>query len=153
MQYIAKGSNGVTVPVIITADMVQKSFKNNSATHAKLKEIAKAHLSEFYKEQVVWKLICKDGKALRREAAATLGDDAPAFGRLPGARQTQGPENRRQGPMEPRRRGRGGGGIAMDHQETCRFLDTALRIAWWPVSAAMLIALAYFGIALTRIGK
>ena len=78
MQYIAQGTSQ-TIPIIITADIVSKSFKHNSPAHARIEAAAHGHLTEFYRIETSWKLIPKDGKALRREAAATLEDKAPEF--------------------------------------------------------------------------
>lgn len=41
----------------------------------------------------------------------------------------------------------------MNHAEICHLLDTGLRIAWWVVFPAMLLAIVFYLIALTRIGK
>jgi hypothetical protein len=77
-QYIATGTDR-TIPVVFTADLVAKSFKDLSPAHARVDEAAKGHLPEFFKKKTIWERIPKDGKALRLLAAATLEKDAPAF--------------------------------------------------------------------------
>lgn len=78
MQFLARGT-AATVPVIITADLITGSFADGSPAHARIEAAAKGRIKQFYTPTTTWKLACPDGKALRREAAAVLGDDAPAF--------------------------------------------------------------------------
>lgn len=78
MQFRARGTKA-TVPVIITADSVMQTFADGSPAHARIADAAKGKLEDFFKRTVTFKNTCRDGKAFRAEAAAILGDDAPAF--------------------------------------------------------------------------
>lgn len=77
-QYLARGSSAV-VPVVLTSDLVMQSFGDGSPAHARLEAAAGDRLSRFYRAVTTWKLLCRGGMALRREAAAELGDRAPEF--------------------------------------------------------------------------
>lgn len=78
MQFLAKGSSAL-VPIIITADAVSQTFADGSPAHGRIEEAAQGHLKDFFKRSVTWKLMARDGKAFRQEAAAILADNAPAF--------------------------------------------------------------------------
>lgn len=77
-RYLAKGTTA-EVPIIVTADCIAQSFAENSPAHARASQAAAGHLGEFYKRKVTWEITTKDGQKFRQEAAAILGDDAPAF--------------------------------------------------------------------------
>lgn len=78
MQFLAVGAKG-TVPVVITADNIAQTFVEGSPLHARAEAAAQDRLSDFYRRTVTYKAVPKDGKAFRAEAAAILGDAAPAF--------------------------------------------------------------------------
>ena len=78
MQFRAAGSES-TVPVIITADAIIQSFVDGSPAHARAENTSVGKLDQFFKKTATWKNQSRDGKAFRQEAAALLGDDAPAF--------------------------------------------------------------------------
>lgn len=77
-QFLAAGSV-FTVPIVFTSDLVAQSFADGSAIHLRVDQAAGDRLREFYRPVTTWKLLAKTGKALRREAAALLGDKAPSF--------------------------------------------------------------------------
>jgi hypothetical protein len=78
-QFLARGSEK-TVPVIISADLVVKSFADGGKTYAQLQELAGlVKLRKFYVPETTWKAAFVDGKELRKLAAEVLGAAAPAF--------------------------------------------------------------------------
>ena len=78
-QFLARGS-AKTVPVVISADSIVKSFADGSKTYANLQQIAGlVKLRQFYQPKTVWEAVFKSGKALRAIAAETLGAAAPSF--------------------------------------------------------------------------
>jgi hypothetical protein len=78
-QYLARGST-LTVPVIISADVVLKSFADGSKIYARLQELAgMVKLRKFYEPETTWKARFAGGKELRATAAEVLGAAAPAF--------------------------------------------------------------------------
>jgi hypothetical protein len=69
-----------TVPVIISADSVVKSFAAHSRTHAALEKIAGPERPrKLYRPEMVWKANFADGRDLRAIAAERLGNKAPEF--------------------------------------------------------------------------
>ena len=77
-QFLARGTEA-TVPVVLTADMVAQTFADGSPVHNRLRDTCHGRLSAFYRPVTTWKILAKTGKAFRIEAAAILGNDAPAF--------------------------------------------------------------------------
>lgn len=81
MQYIAQGSEK-TVPVVITADMLMKSFTGGSAKHDAIEAAAggPANIREFFRRTISYERIIDDGKLFRRKAREVLGAEiAPLF--------------------------------------------------------------------------
>ena len=77
-QYIARGTEK-QVPVILTSDLIIQSFADKSTIHSHLFELAGDRLKVLYRPTITHKLVAKTGKHFRLEAAAQLGDGAPAF--------------------------------------------------------------------------
>lgn len=77
-QWIAHGTE-TTVPVVLTADLITQSFQDGSILHARLEGMANGKLPLLYRPVTTWKILPKTGKAFRIEAAALLGETAPAF--------------------------------------------------------------------------
>lgn len=77
-QFLARGTEAI-VPVVLTADIIQATFADGGTAHAKVEAAAMGKIAEFYRATTSWKLLAKSGKAFRREAAALLGDHAPAL--------------------------------------------------------------------------
>jgi hypothetical protein len=78
-QFLARGSR-LVVPVVITADMLTKSFGADSHIHEKIAAVAGDKLRQFFRPQTTWKTLFDSGKIFRRKAREILGDDAaPAF--------------------------------------------------------------------------
>lgn len=69
----------VTVPVIITSDVLAKSFAEGSETHREVVGRADGKLSSFFRRVTGYASLYEDGKAMRKAAAEILGDQAPAF--------------------------------------------------------------------------
>ena len=77
-QFIACGSD-LAVPVVLTADLIQQTFADKSPAHARIEAAAGDKIGLFYRAKTTWEALPPDGKAFRREAAALLGEAAPAF--------------------------------------------------------------------------
>ena len=77
-QFLAHGSKA-TVPVILTADLLVKSFAAESATHKAIEAVAADKLTEFFKPVNTFKTFFDSGKIFRRKADEILGKNAPAF--------------------------------------------------------------------------
>jgi hypothetical protein len=77
-QYLAQGSE-LTVPVVLTADIIASTFTDGSAVHQKIEAASGGKLTEFYRATTTWKLLAKSGKAFRAQAAHILGSAAPAL--------------------------------------------------------------------------
>ena len=75
-QFLAAGS-GVVVPVIIESDQIAGSWKQDSALHKTLAEIAGDSLAVLYRPTNAWERVPKDGKAFRATAFSQFG---PALG-------------------------------------------------------------------------
>ena len=69
----------MTVPVIFTADLLIKSFAEDSSIHLKVKEAARGHLDVFFNRTVKFETIIDSGKKFRKKAHEILGVDGPAF--------------------------------------------------------------------------
>jgi hypothetical protein len=77
-QFLAQGSK-VIVPVVFTADKIVGSFKDGAALQQQLRTLAGDNLRWFYAPTRQWKMVPKNGKMFRFEAARMLGPTAPAF--------------------------------------------------------------------------
>lgn len=77
-QYLAQGTE-TTVPIILTADIIQATFTDASAVHSRIEAASGGKLLSFYRPTTTWKMLAKDGKQFRLEASGILGDTAPAF--------------------------------------------------------------------------
>lgn len=80
-QYLARGSESV-VPVVFTADLLVKSFQEDSAVDARISAAlgCSANLMRrFFKRVVKWETIFDSGKQFRAAAAEILGKTAPDF--------------------------------------------------------------------------
>jgi hypothetical protein len=67
------------VPVVFTADLLVKSFADNSAVHHRIQGIAGEHLDAFYAPKRTWETVIDSGKIFRRKAGEILGKDGPAL--------------------------------------------------------------------------
>lgn len=76
-QYLAQGTN-VTVPIILTADILTQSFGDGSPTHRAATAIAGDDLITLYRPITTWKMLAKTGKAFRTEAHARLAPEQAA---------------------------------------------------------------------------
>ncbi len=77
-QYIAEGTKG-TVPVVLTADVLVKTFQEDSAIHKKILAVSDNHLGDFYNRKVTFESQFESGKIFRKRADEILGDKAPDF--------------------------------------------------------------------------
>lgn len=77
-QFLAKGSRRI-VPVVLTADLVQKTFGDGSPVHQRLEQIAGESLQRLYTPVTTWEMNAKDGKAFRLAADRELGGAAVRF--------------------------------------------------------------------------
>ena len=77
-QYLAVGSSGATVPVVVTADAVIQTFPQNSPAHAKIEAASFGSLLAFYTPLTTWKCQARSGKAFRRDALEMLGAERAA---------------------------------------------------------------------------
>jgi hypothetical protein len=77
-QYIAR-SEHFEVPVILSADLLIKSFKHESAQHLKIESDCDGKLKLFYAKKITYEVIHPTGKAFRKEALSVLGEQGPEF--------------------------------------------------------------------------
>ena len=77
-QYIASGSKE-TVPVVLTSDLLVKTFQDGSVLHDSIALAAEEQLREFYTPVTVWATRFESGKTFRRMALEILGEKGPAF--------------------------------------------------------------------------
>jgi len=76
-QFIARGTN-VQVPVVITSDLLVKSFKSDSKAQAAIDAKACGKLARFFGKETVYKTLIDDAKRFRAAAAEILGATAGA---------------------------------------------------------------------------
>lgn len=67
------------VPVVFTADLLSKSFKDASPRHLLLKSFAGDKLPDFFAKPVTWESKFDSGKKFRAHAMEVLGAKAPLF--------------------------------------------------------------------------
>lgn len=79
-QFLAKGSEAI-VPVVFTADLLIKSFAEDSETKQRVLSALPGAMAfnGFFRRIVTFKAMIDSGKQFRKEAAEILGDAAPAF--------------------------------------------------------------------------
>lgn len=77
-QYIAHGS-AATVPVVLTSDLLRKSFPDGSVIHQDIESAACEKLREFYTPVTTWEIRYDSGKIFRRVVLDVLGESGPAF--------------------------------------------------------------------------
>lgn len=85
-QFFAKGTASI-VPVVFTADLLVKSFQDESAVHRNILESSGAGraqvrlriLRNFFAPRLTWQTLIDSGKAFRASAAEILGAHAPTF--------------------------------------------------------------------------
>jgi hypothetical protein len=80
MQFIAHGSDGKELRIVITADKLLLAFPDGSEQHERIRTAAGEHFRSFYQPHTEWHAVAADGKAFRTAARTILGEDkAPAF--------------------------------------------------------------------------
>jgi hypothetical protein len=80
-QFLARGETSV-VPVVFTADILAKSFEDESSRHKLMETIvrvADVPLKKFYVRSPKWEITEDNGKKFRQLADELLGKHAPAF--------------------------------------------------------------------------
>jgi hypothetical protein len=77
-RYLAKGT-AITVPIVITADLLVKSFQHGSALHKRLAALQPLKFELFFKEVTRWEIVEDDGKKFRRLTREMLGEEAADF--------------------------------------------------------------------------
>jgi hypothetical protein len=77
-QFLAKGSREF-VPVVLTADLLMKSFQHASVQHIRVDGAACGKLEKFYSSKRTYHALFDNGKAFRKQADSFLGASAPAF--------------------------------------------------------------------------
>lgn len=75
-QYLAHGE-AVSVPVVMTADALVKSFQSQSALHHSISKVAGAAFTALFRPVSAWKATHDDGKKFRAAVRELCGDRAP----------------------------------------------------------------------------
>lgn len=77
-QFLARGSDQI-VPVVFTADLLTKSFADNSPKHRMIEAASDGCLAQFFAPQTTWSTLFESGKAFRMRVAETLAQSGPMF--------------------------------------------------------------------------
>ena len=77
-QWLAQGTEHI-VPVVLTSDLLIKSFQDDSSQHLRIADRAGDKIKEFYVPKKTWTSVFDNGKTFRKAAAQILGDNAPEF--------------------------------------------------------------------------
>ena len=77
-QFLANGSEFI-VPVVLTADLLVKSFTADSAAHRSIEAASQGKLTDLFKPVTTWKTFFDSGKIFRKKALEILGNDGPAL--------------------------------------------------------------------------